>query len=153
MIELAPNHKRSLMPATGVWGYGDVYHRSIPAELLGAVVTNPITARPRRGAPPPRAVEFPGGLLMHTGLRNPGVTDVIRRQRKRWERCPVPVIAHVVGVNVGEAVTCVERLSAVEAVAAVELGLPDSFSPEQALQVIAAARDACALPLLVKLPL
>jgi dihydroorotate dehydrogenase (NAD+) catalytic subunit len=158
-IELAPNHKRGLslkgpvMPATGVWGYGEAYRRLIPLEALGAVVTNPITARPRRGARPPRAVVLPGGLLLHTGLHNPGVVAVIRRHHRRWERSPVPLIAHVVGVDVEEAVTCVERLSAVEAVAGVELGLPDSLLPEEAINVISATREACTLPLIVKLPL
>lgn len=159
MIELAPNHKHGLslrgptIPATGVWGYSDEYRRLIPLEALGALVTNPITARPRRGARPPRAVGIPGGLLMHTGLHNPGVMAVIRRHHRRWKRSPVPVIAHVVGVNVDEAVACVERLSEIEIVAGVELGLPDSLTMEDALQVISAARAACTLPLIVKLPL
>jgi dihydroorotate dehydrogenase (NAD+) catalytic subunit len=159
MIELAPSHKCGLslkgpiMPATGVWGYSDAYRRLIPMEALGAVVTNPITARPRQGARPPRAVETPGGLLLHTGLHNPGVAAVIRRHHRRWAACPVPVIAHVVGVNVDEARTCVERLGEVEAVTGVELGLPDSLTVEEALEIISAARDACTLPLIVKLPL
>lgn len=159
MIELAPHHKRGLplkgpiLPATGVLGYSDECRRLIPLEALGALVTNPITARPRRGAKPPRAVKITGGLLMHTGLRNPGLQAVIRRHRKRWARSPVPVIAHVAGVNVDGAVTCVERLSELECVAGVELGLPDSLTLENALAVITATRDACSLPLIVKLPL
>lgn len=159
MIELAPHHKRGLglkgplMPATGVWGYGDAYRRLIPTGVLGAVVTNPITARPRQGARPPRAIEIPNGLLMHTGLHNPGVAAIVRRHRKRWERSPVPVIAHIVGVGVDEVLACVERLSAIEALAGVELGLPDSLPIEDALQVLVAAREACTLPLIGKLPL
>jgi dihydroorotate dehydrogenase (NAD+) catalytic subunit len=159
MIELAPNHKRGLilkgpvMPATGILGYSDAYRRLVPLETLGALVTNPITARPRQGAAPPRVIRIPGGLLMHTGLQNPGVHAVIRRHLKRWERSPVPVIAHVVGVNVDEAVTCVERLSDLEVVAGIELGLPDSLTPEEGVEIVAAAREACRLPLIVKLPL
>jgi dihydroorotate dehydrogenase (NAD+) catalytic subunit len=159
MIELAPHHKRGLslkgpvMPATGTLGYSDAYRRLIPLETLGALVTNPITARPRRGAPHPRAVRISGGLLMHTGLHNPGVQAVIRQEFKRWERSPVPVIAHVAGVNVDEAMTCVERLSEAEVVAGIELGLPDSLTVEEALDVVAAVRETCPLPLIVKLPL
>lgn len=159
MIELAPHHKRGLclkglvMPATGTLGYSDAYRRLIPLETLGALVTNPITARPRGGAAPPRAVRIPGGLLMHTGLHNPGVQVVIRHEFKRWERSPVPVIAHVVGVNVDEAVTCVERLSETEVVVGIELGLPDSLAVEEALDVVAAVREICPLPLIAKLPL
>jgi dihydroorotate dehydrogenase (NAD+) catalytic subunit len=110
VIELASGHKRGLrlkkpiLPATGVVGYSDAYRRLVPMEGLGALTPNPMTARPRRGARPPRTARIPGGLLMHTGLRNPGVAAVIRRHHKRWARCPIPVIAHVVGVNVAETI-------------------------------------------------
>lgn len=159
MIELAPHHKQGLalrapvMPAAGVMGYSDEYRRLIPMEALGAFITNPMTARSRRGAAPPRVVKVTGGLLMHTGLHNPGVAAVIRRHRKRWERSPVPVIAHVVGVSVEESVACVQKLSRLEVVAGVELGLPDSLRIEEALDIITASRQACSLPLIVKLPL
>ncbi len=141
------------MPATGVLGHSDAYRRLIPLAALGAVVTNPMTARPRRGAVPPRAVRIPGGLLLHTGLDNPGVATVIRRHHKRWENSPVPVIAHVVGVNLDEATACAERLSAVESVSGIELGLPDSLATEDAIDIITAVHDASSLPLIVKLPL
>jgi dihydroorotate dehydrogenase len=159
MIELAPNHKHGLalhnpiMPATGIMGYSDACSRLIPLETLGAIVTNPITARPRRGAGLPRAHKIPGGLLLHTGLHNPGVAAVIRYHRQRWERSPVPIIPHVVGVNVHEAVACVERLRSVAAVAGIELGLPDSLTLTDALRVVASVREVCSLPLVVKLPL
>jgi dihydroorotate dehydrogenase (NAD+) catalytic subunit len=96
---------------------------------------------------------IPGGLLMHTGLHNPGVATVIRRHHKRWERSPIPVIVHVVGTNADEAVTCVERLSGVDSVSGIELGLPDSLATEDAIDTIVASRQACSLPLIVKLPL
>lgn len=134
-------------------GFSNAYRRLIPTELLGAFVTSPVTARPRRGAVPPRALNTPGGLLMHTGLDNPGVEAVIRRHRKRWENCPVPVIGHVAGVNVGEAVTCVEHLSLAEVVAGIELGLPDSLTIETAMEIVTVARQVGTLPLIVRLPL
>jgi dihydroorotate dehydrogenase (NAD+) catalytic subunit len=92
-------------------------------------------------------------MLVHTGLRNPGVAAVIRRHRKRWERCPTPVIAHVVGVSVEETINCVDHLSRLEVVAGVELGLPDSLTVEDALDIVISAHRACAPPLIVKLPL
>lgn len=159
MIELAPRHKQGLtlrtpiMPATGIMGFSNTYRRLVPLETLGAFVTNPMTARPRRGARPPRAIPFPGGLLIHTGLQNPGTAAVIRYHRKRWERSPVPVIAHVVGVNTDEAMASVDRLSNVEAVAGIELGLPDSLAIEEAVGIVATVGRACTPPLIVKLPL
>jgi dihydroorotate dehydrogenase (NAD+) catalytic subunit len=159
MIELAPSHKhglilkRPIMLATGITSYSDAYRQLIPADVLGGLITNPMTARPRQGAAPPRAIKIPGGLLLHTGLHNPGVRAVIRRHHKRWERSPVPVIAHVAGVNINEVQACVEQLSAAEAVAGVELGLPDSLTIKETLDTIAAAGRVCSLPLIVKLPL
>jgi len=159
MIELAPKHKKGLvlktpiMPATGIMGFSDTYRRLVPMETLGAFVTNPMTAQRRRGAPPPRTVRFPGGLLMHTGLQNPGTTAVIRRHRKHWERSPVPVIAHIVGVSVDEALASVDWLVDIEAVAGIELGLPDSLAIEEAVGIIASVGRVCTLPLIVKLPL
>jgi dihydroorotate dehydrogenase (NAD+) catalytic subunit len=159
MIELAPQHKRGLslrgpvLAASGILGYSDDYRRLIPLEALGALVTNPMTGRPRRGAPPPRVLGIPGGLLLHVGLDNPGVTQVIRRHSRRWEHSPVPVIAHVAGVNVDETWDCVERLCEVRALGGIELGLPDSTPLEDALEIVVAARGASLLPLIVKLPL
>jgi dihydroorotate dehydrogenase (NAD+) catalytic subunit len=159
MIELAPHHKHGLvlqspiLPATGILGYSDDYRRLVPLETLGAFITNPITAHPRRGASPPRALKVPGGLLMHTGLQNPGVAAVIRYHRQRWERSPVPIIAHVVGVSADEAVSCVRRLQDTGVVAGIELGLPDSLSSREAFQLVLDVREACSLPLIVKLPL
>jgi dihydroorotate dehydrogenase (NAD+) catalytic subunit len=159
MIELAPNHKRGLnlrapvMSATGIVGYSDAYRQLFPLESLGAIITNPITARARQGAPPPRVISMPGGLLMHTGLDNPGVSAVLRRHRRRWTHSLVPVIAHVVGVNADETFTCVERLSALDVLAGLELGLPDSLLREEAEEIVLAARSACTLPLIIKLPL
>jgi len=159
MIELAPHHKHGLsiknpiLTASGSVGYSNEYRRLISLETLGALVTNPMTAKPRRGARPPRAVQLTGAVLMHIGLENPGVASVIRRHRQHWQHSPVPVIAHVAGVNPDEAAICAQQLSGTETVAAIELGLPDSLSLDQAIEVIRVARAACLLPLIVKLPL
>jgi dihydroorotate dehydrogenase (NAD+) catalytic subunit len=130
-IELAPHHKVGLalanpvMPAAGCFGLGTEYARLVEIEVLGAVLVGPITARPRRGAEPPRTLPVPGGVLLHTGLANPGVAAVTRRYARAWARSPVPVIVHVAGTTPEETASCCRRLSGVAAVAGVELGLPD----------------------------
>ncbi len=159
MIELAPHHKHGLsiknpiLTASGSVGYSNEYRRLIPLEALGALVTNPITAKPRRGARPPRTIQLTGGVLMHIGLENPGLASVIHRHRQHWQHSPIPVIAHVAGVNPDEAATCAQQLSGTETVAAIELGLPDSLPLDEAVEVVRVARAACLLPLIVKLPL
>lgn len=175
-IELAPNHKTGLalanpvMPAVGCFGFGTEYARLVKTEALGAVVVGPVTAGPRRGASPPRIAPTPGGVLLHTGLANPGIGAAIRRYARAWSRSPVPVIVHVAGTSPDEAASCCHRLASVETVAGIELGLPDttgsSAEPsgqaagrglakalDDALAIIQAAHAAARQPLIVRLPL
>jgi dihydroorotate dehydrogenase (NAD+) catalytic subunit len=158
-IELAPNHRIGLalvnpvMPAAGCFGFGTEYARLVETAALGAVVVGPLTAGPRPGAEPPRTVPLPGGVLLHTGLANPGIAAVVRRCVRAWARSPVPVIVHVAGTSPAETAAGCRRLSAVEAVAGVELGLPDGADPDENAAIIRAARAAAAQPLIVRLPL
>ncbi len=159
VIDLAPNHKAGLtlanpvMPAVGCFGFGTEYVRLVEVEALGAVVVGPVTAGPRRGAEPPRTLPIPDGVLLHTGLANPGAAAVVHRYARAWARSPVPVIAHVAGTSPDETASCCRRLSDVEAVAAIELGLSDAATPDKVADVIQAAHDAVSQPLIVRLPL
>lgn len=158
-IELAPNHKTGLllanpvMPAAGCFGFGSEYDRLIETEALGAIVVGPVTGGPRRGAEPPRAVPVPGGVLLHAGLANPGIAAVAKRYARAWARSPVPVIVHVAGTSPDETRGCCRRLSAVETVAGIELGLPDSAAEEDVAAIVQAACDAARQPIIVRLPL
>jgi dihydroorotate dehydrogenase (NAD+) catalytic subunit len=158
-VELAPHHKTGLslanpvMPAVGCFGFGSEYDRLVETEALGAIVVGPVTGGPRRGAEPPRAVPVPGGVLLHTGLANPGIAAVVKRCARAWARSPVPVIVHVAGTSPDETIGCCRRLFAVEAVAGIELGLPDSAASEDVAAIVQAARDATGQPLIVRLPL
>jgi dihydroorotate dehydrogenase (NAD+) catalytic subunit len=158
-IDLAPNHKTGLslanpvMPAAGCFGFGVEYDRLVETEALGAILVGPVTGGPRRGADPPRMVSAPGGVLLHTGLANPGVAAVVRRYARTWARCPVPVIVHVAGTSPDETASCCRRLTGVEAVAGVELGLPDAAAPDEVAVIVQVARDAARQPLIVRLPL
>ncbi len=94
-----------------------------------------------------------GGVLLHTGLANPGVAAVVRRYSRAWARSPVPVIVHVAGTSPNEAASCCWRLASIEAVASIELGLPDIADLDAITDVIRAARAAASQPLIVRLPL
>jgi dihydroorotate dehydrogenase (NAD+) catalytic subunit len=160
VIELAPNHKTGLtlanpvMPAAGCFGFGLEYGQLIDTATLGAVVVGPVTAGPRRGAEPPRLVPISGGVLLHTSLANNGVATVMRRYgRRAWARSPVPVIVHVAGTSPGETASCCRRLSGVEAVAGIELGIWDAATPDDVIDVVQAARGGTSQPLIVRLPL
>ena len=166
-IELAPNHKVGLplanpvMPAAGCFGLGSEYGPLVDVETLGAVVVGPVTAGPRRGAEPPRTLPVPGGVLLHTGLANPGIVSVLRRHAHGWAHAHVPVIVHVGGTTPEETASCCRRLATVETVAGIELGLPDNIHRSadpydmiaDAAAIIGAARAAAGQPLIVRLPM
>jgi dihydroorotate dehydrogenase (NAD+) catalytic subunit len=159
-IESAAAHKATLslrnpvMVAAGAYGLGDTYADLVDVAALGAVVVGPVTLRPRRGATPPRAVPVPGGVLVHTGLENPGLSATLRHHRRAWSHSPTPVILHLAATTPERTSIACEQLSAEDAVAAVELGLANHVTPGEAAQLVeAAAKLYPYRPLLVRLPL
>ena len=158
MIDLAPRHKYGLplsnpvMPAAGTFGYGEAYRDLVAYEELGAIVTNPVSWRNRHAANGPRLVVQGEQVLVHTGLPNPGVRRVIRRWARRWARLDVPVIVHVITTSPEDVARACERLVGVRNVRGIELGLDDGAGVDDALVFLDAARSACPLPMIVRLP-
>src|SRR5690606_6094272 len=140
--------------ASGVAGYdGGPYSGVIDLSKLDAIVTNPLTWRPRHAANGPRVVPLPAGVLVHTGLPNPGVHRAIKLYLARWARSLAPVIAHVVATTVEDVAASVAELERCEAIAGIELGLHDRATPRDVELILRAAQDATMLPLMVRLPL
>lgn len=158
-IELTRLGKHSLlvdapvMPAAGTFGYGDRYTKLIKLEKFGAVVTDPVTHQPRRTNKKPHVVPLPGGLLLTSGLPNPGARNVVKRYTKTWDNLGVPVIVHVWGSTPPEVRRCVRALLSSPAIAAFELGIFDTASPDEAYAFIQTVVETTQLPLLVRLPL
>jgi len=157
MIELAPNHKYGLplpapvMPAAGVFGYGDEYRDLVDYTCLGALVTNPVSLHPRRAAHPPRIAAHREHLIVHTGLANPGLRAVLREHRASWERLPIPVIVHLIATTPAETAALCEQLSGARGVGGVELGLSEGVAARQAVALLEAAREGD-LPVIVRVP-
>jgi dihydroorotate dehydrogenase (NAD+) catalytic subunit len=158
-IELAPDHKIGLalanpiMIASGCGGYGAAYQGLIDQTVFGAIVTNPITLRPRRGAPGLRLVETSAGFVLDTGLQNPGVKKVIREYRQAWSRLGVPIIAHLPAAEPADLHRTARALAGTDTIAAIELGIPHHAIPFDLKPWIEAVQRDCLLPVLVKLPL
>lgn len=159
MIELAPSHKRGLalenpvMNAAGTLGFADEYRGLIDFSKLGAFVTNPFTLKPRTPAKGERVEEYSHGVLLHTGLPNPGMKNGIRQHARKWGQMPCPVIVHVAATTPAEVAGCVEMLERVDEVDGVELGLRDDISGMEAESLAAAAVQSGSLPVLVRVPL
>lgn len=160
MIEITRPGKYSLvlnnpvMIASGMMGFDPTLYRDLlKLEKLGAIVTAPVSHKSRKVAHGPRVVQTTGGMLLHTGLPNPGVNRVVKQHARAWERSPIPVIVHVIATHPDAIARTTERLEALPNVVGVELGLHDQVHPDDVQDILSAARERCQLPMLVKLPL
>lgn len=142
-----------VMPAAGTVGFGDDYKDLVKLEKLGALVTNPVTFQPWQPAAGTRVVPLDGGLLVHTGLPNPGLSKVLDQHRTLWDNLPLPIILHLVGTTVDHVRRALERLDNEDSVDAVELGLNDDCTWQEAEQLVKTAVNHSEKPLLVRLPL
>lgn len=142
-----------VMPAAGTVGFGDDYKDLVKFDKLGALVTNPVTYQPWQPATGTRVVPLDAGILVHTGLPNPGLSKVLDQYRTLWLNLPIPIILHLVGTTVDQVRRGAERLDGEDSVDAIELGLNDDCSWQEAEQVVKAAANHTEKPLLVRLPL
>jgi dihydroorotate dehydrogenase (NAD+) catalytic subunit len=139
------------MNASGFLGFAAEARGLFDPDLLGAVVTNPVSLAPRSPAQGPRWLPAAGGFLLHTGLPNPGLRQVVRRWRRRWAATRPPVFVHLLARDPDEAGEMARLLEAVEEVAGVEVGI-DGDDPEETRALVAAA-SAGQLIALARLPL
>lgn len=140
-----------VMPAAGTFGFGDNYQKLVDYDKLGAMVTNPVTIEQWNPATGTRVVPLDGGVLVHTGLPNPGLNRVVKQYRKVWGNLPIPVIFHLVGTTVSHVERATRRIDDIEELSAVELGLNDGLSEDEAFDLVKAAAKM-EKPLLVRLP-
>jgi dihydroorotate dehydrogenase (NAD+) catalytic subunit len=158
MIELAPRHKYGLtiggpvMPATGAFGYGDAYQDLVDLSLLGAIVTNPVSLRPRRASRGQRIGVHGEAFVVHTGWPNPGLRRLVREARETWARLPAPVIVHILASSPREVGQAAAQLSTVSGVGAIELGFLSSVSHTLALELVGAAAAEGDLPVIAQVP-
>lgn len=139
-----------LMNAAGTLGFAPDPHGPVGLTLFGAFVTNPISLEPRPPARGTRLIPFPGGVLLHSGLPNPGLRRGIEQYAAAWARAPLPVIPHLLGESPREAGAIAAQLEELEGVAALELGLPPRLTAGEAAAFVAAAVGK--QPLIVRLP-
>lgn len=141
-----------VMPAAGTAGFGDEYKNLVKLEKLGALVTNPVTFQPWQPATGTRVVPLDAGMLVHTGLPNPGLNKVLEQYRQLWAGLPMPVILHLVGTTVEQVRRGAERIDREDSVDAIELGLNDDITWQEAEQFVKAAVNHTEKPVLVRLP-
>jgi len=144
--------KTPVMPAAGTFGYGDAFPKLFDMDKLGAVVTRPVGWHKFDPASGTRLVQRPGGVILHTGLPNPGLTKVIRDQQPLWEMLESPVILHLIGTGESDVEKACQQISLTTCIRGVELGLKDDISWQDAAVLVRAATKHLEKPLLVRLP-
>ena len=133
--------------AAGTLGYNPS-PREIDLSGLGGFITNPVSLAPRTIATGARMLRFPGGILVHSGLPNPGLRRVVSKYRENWARASVPVVVHLVGGDPDDLFRMVRVLEETEGVAGLEIGLAAGIPGDPARALVQAAVGE--LPVLVR---
>jgi dihydroorotate dehydrogenase (NAD+) catalytic subunit len=158
VIQLTRTGKHTLivetpvMPAAGTVGMAFTYNNLVKLEKLGAFVTNPITYEPWSPATGTRVVPLDAGVLVHTGLPNNGLSKTIKEYHLVWREMPVPVILHLVATTVDHIERAIEQIDQQDGIAAVELGLDDDITRQDAEAFVKAATKHAEKPIIVRLP-
>ena len=92
-----------VIPASGTFGYGEVFADLYDLNILGAIATKGVTREPRFGNPTPRIAEGPAGMINSVGLENPGLDRVLAEEFPRLrERFHRPILANICGFSIEE---------------------------------------------------
>jgi dihydroorotate dehydrogenase len=155
LAEDAPIRKQDLVldkpfvNAAGMLGFAPDQRATPLLDQLGAFITNPISRRPRQVAGARSYLPYPGGFLLHTGLPNPGISTIIRQNKRRWAAAPLPIIVHLLAETPDTLAEMVRKLEGLENVLAIEIGLAPDCTPEQMEALSTAA--AGELPVIISL--
>ena len=120
---------------------------------LGAFVTRTVTLDPVAGAPMPRLVETPSGVLHGTGGQNAGLESFLTTELPWLVRHGVRTVVSISAGTLGECGELARRVGASPGVAAVELrlGPTEQHTAGKAVHVVHRELPR-GIPLLAKLP-
>ncbi|EXJ24259.1 Dihydroorotate dehydrogenase, catalytic subunit [Alkalibacterium sp. AK22] len=153
--------KNPVMPASGTFGFGDMYHDLYDYNHLGAIVVKSTTLEARKGNEDPKYHPLPSGALNAVGLKNPGVDAVVKDKLPRLQTFDTPVIGSAAGSSEDEYVQVAVRLAESGLINALELnlscpnvkegGLTFGADPQVVQKIIRQVKQAVNLPVYVKL--
>jgi dihydroorotate dehydrogenase (NAD+) catalytic subunit len=154
--------RNPILAASGTFGYGIEFAHLVDLNRLGGFVVKGLSREPIEGAPPPRLVETPSGMLNAVGLQNVGVRAFVAEKLPVLRKFAVPVLANVFGYTIEDYVEVIRILEDADGLAGYELNIscPNvkkggmQFGADSGLvmEVVGAARRAAAKrPLWVKL--
>jgi dihydroorotate dehydrogenase (NAD+) catalytic subunit len=150
-----------ILAASGTFGYGLEFAHLVDLEKLGGIVTKGLSLEPIEGAPAPRLLNTPSGMLNAVGLQNVGVKAFIDEKLPLLQKYKTPVIVNVFGYCLEDYIEVIRRLEDAPGIAAYELniscpnvkqgGMQFGSNPALVAEVVGSARVAAKRPLWVKL--
>jgi dihydroorotate dehydrogenase (NAD+) catalytic subunit len=143
--------RNPLIAGPGSAGYGRDTSKLLPLEKLGAIATTTTTAQARNGLRQPRLAETPAGMLLTTGLHNPGIRTVLHRHAAAWGRMHVPIILSIAGEDADSFAYCAQLAEETESLAAVLLQPDVLDAGSDIVRVVDTVRGLTSLPLIVRL--
>jgi dihydroorotate dehydrogenase len=141
---------RPILNSSGMLGFSDELRGTVNLDEFGAFITNPVSLTPRMPARTPRTLNYRDGVLLHTGLPNPGLERVLEAHASRWARFPNPVILHLLVESRDEVIMMLDRIETEHVIQAVEIGLPGDDHQHDCYLLEAACTGM--LPVLARLP-
>ena len=153
--------RNPIIAASGTFGYGVEFAHLVDLNLLGAFVVKGLSREPMEGAPPPRIVETPSGMLNAVGLQNIGVRAFVAEKLPVLRKYVTPIFANVFGNTLEDYVEVIRILEDAEGLAGYELniscpnvkrgGMQFGCDPSMVSEVVGVARNVAKRPLWVKL--
>jgi dihydroorotate dehydrogenase (NAD+) catalytic subunit len=136
--------------APGSLGFYPDLKRMPEIAHLGAFFTNPISLHSRTPASDRCVLPYSGGILLHSGYPNPGLTRIVKICSSRWADSPVPVIPHLLVESIFQLNEMIERLDGLTNLAAISLSFPENLPDIEILSWL--DQIICELPLILQVP-
>lgn len=153
--------KNPIMPASGTFGFGELYHDLYDYNTLGAIVLKSTTLQARIGNPDPKFYPLKNGALNAIGLKNPGVDQVVAEKLPSLSRFTTPVIGSVAGETEDEFIEVAKKLNQSDIISALELnvscpnvkegGLTFGVDPKSVERITKRVKEEVTVPVYVKL--
>jgi dihydroorotate dehydrogenase (NAD+) catalytic subunit len=149
-----------LIPASGVFGYGDEYD-FIQREAIGAFVTKGLSLEPKEGNPTPRIAETACGIMNSVGLQNIGIKSFVNDKLPEIKKLKMKIIVNFFGNTEQEYIGVAQLLDKQKEVFALEMnvscpnvkcgGIAFGQDPDLIERLTKAVRKVTKKPLIVKL--
>ena len=151
-----------IIAASGTFGYGIEFEDIVSLESLGGLVTKGLSREPMAGNQAPRIIQTASGMMNAIGLQNIGVEAFLEKKLPPLRGYPTcAVFVNVFGYTIADYVAVVDRLNAVDGIAAYELnvscpnvhegGLIFGTDTRMLAELVSRAKLKANRPLIVKL--